>query len=154
MPSRMMEVEVRTPGVKHTVPMRTVQPWLNGTARCDTTSSDARRSSERTARAQIGFTDFPSKCIIPQKVASGLPTNRELSRQPTPERDFIEISQGCAQSQLFAHRHFPPQFVEEVQQESHVAGYVTDCDPLPAHDVFCIALILVADVFDQVAGRI
>jgi hypothetical protein len=32
----------------------------------------------------------------PQKVASECATTRPLSCQPTPERDLIEISQGCA----------------------------------------------------------
>ena len=50
--------------------------------------------------------------------------------------------------------HAPPQFVEVVQKESHLAEYVNDSDLLPADDMFCIALVLIADVFDQVTRRL
>ena len=35
-----------------------------------------------------------------------------------------------------------------------LAGYVNGCDFLPAHEVFYVALVLVADVFDQVTRGI
>jgi hypothetical protein len=46
-----------------------------------------------------------------------MPTIRELSRQPTPEKDFIGYSRSYAELQLFIHRHFPPQLIEKIEKE-------------------------------------